>query len=72
MVLTSDVKAFLNSYSEIIDEGDFKFLFERAYQTLSLNQAKQIYDVCKAANILPKNIDDQLPSMLRVYLLYKN
>lgn len=68
MELTSDAKSFLNSYSEIIDEGDFKFLFERAYKTLSLNQVKQIYDVCKVANILPKNIEDQLPSMLRVYL----
>ena len=68
MELTSDAKSFLDSYSEIIDEGDFKFLFERAYQTLSLNQVKQIYDVCKVANILPKNIEDQLPSMLRVYL----
>lgn len=68
MELTSDVKSFLDSYSEIIDEGDFKFLFERAYKTLSLNQVKQIYDVCKTANILPKNIEDQLPSMLRVYI----
>lgn len=68
MELNSDAKAFLNSYSETINEGDFKFLFERAYQTLSFNKIKQIYDVCKAANILPKNIDDQLPSMLRVYL----
>ena len=68
MELTSDAKSFLDSYSEIIDEGDFKFLFERAYKTLSLNQVKQIYDVCKAANILPKNIEDQLPSMLRVYI----
>ena len=68
MELTSDAKSFLDSYSESINEGDFKFLFERAYQTLSLNQVKQIYDVCKVANILPKNIEDQLPSMLRVYL----
>lgn len=68
MELASDAKSFLDSYSEIIDEGDFKFLFERAYKTLNFNQVKQIYDVCKAANILPKNIEDQLPSMLRVYL----
>ena len=31
MELTSDAKSFLNSYSEIIDEGDFKFLFLIAY-----------------------------------------
>ena len=68
MKLTPGAKSFLDNYSEIIDEGDFKFLFERAYQTLSLNQVKQIYDVCKAANILPKNIENQLPSMLRIYL----
>lgn len=68
MVLTSDTKNFLNNYSEIINKGDFKFLFERAYQTLRLDQAKQIYDVCKNAKILPKNIEDQFPSMLRVYI----
>ena len=34
MKLTSDVKNFLDNYSEIINEGDFKFLFERAYKTL--------------------------------------
>ena len=58
MVLTSDTKAFLNSYSEIINEGEFKYLFESPYQSLRVDQEKQIYDECKNAKILPKNIEE--------------
>lgn len=66
-LISNDVRNFLSKYKDLINEGDFRVLFQRATEFLPYRDARMIYNIIFQTLNVP-NLINILPSMLRVYI----
>lgn len=66
-LISNDVRNFLSKHEDLINEGDFRVLFQRATEFLPYRDARMIYNIIFQTLNIP-NLINILPSMLRVYI----